>query len=72
MKKMIGIAALVLALSPFAQAQTSSMGVEGHPDARNDRQPETSSAREPVLHKGHHDAKKVNHVKHHSAVSKVK
>lgn len=72
MKKMIGIAALVLALAPFAQAQTSVRGVEGHPDARNDRQAETSSVREPVLRKGHHVAKKVRHVKHHSAASKAK
>ncbi|WP_139217255.1 hypothetical protein [Collimonas sp. OK607] len=41
MKKLFGIAALLFALTPFAQAQNSGDPLAGHPDARNDRQMET-------------------------------
>jgi len=55
MKKILGIAALILAFTPFAQAE----GLPGHEDARNDRQMESFDA------PAHHVAKRVHHVKHH-------
>lgn len=51
MKKLLGVAALILAFSPFAQAQ----GLSDHPDARNDRRMESEHAA--VVHR-HHVAKK--------------
>ncbi len=51
MKKLFGIAALLLALTPFAQAQNSGDPLAGHPDARNDRKVETTK-QEPVKHHG--------------------
>jgi hypothetical protein len=58
MKKLLGIAALILAFSPFAQAQ----GLPGHPDARNDRHVEMF--REPA-HRPHAAVKKhKRHMKH--------
>ncbi|NMM09496.1 MAG: hypothetical protein HHJ16_04400 [Polaromonas sp.] len=71
MKKLIGIAALVLAFTPFAQAQTNTGALAGHPDARNDRQVE-APVRGNTMHKGSAGAKKVQHVKHHRRVSKAK
>jgi hypothetical protein len=45
MKKLLGIAALMLAFSPLAHAQ----GYPGHPDARNDRRVEEYSNRRDVV-----------------------
>jgi hypothetical protein len=74
MKTLLGIAALILAFSPLAQAQNTGAGLAGHPDARNDRQMESPAHRtaaprlkhlhhakhHPVTH--HHDS---HHHKHH-------
>lgn len=66
MKKLLGIAALILAFSPFAQAQ----GLPGHPDARNDRnggammQKDRDSAK-PVRHAKRHPMKRHHVVKKH-------
>ncbi|HWW07114.1 hypothetical protein [Collimonas sp.] len=62
MKKLFGIAALLLALTPFAQAQNMGDPLAGHPDARNDRQVETAK---PEAAKHHGKA-----VKHHAKVEK--
>ena len=62
MKKLFGIAALLFALTPFAQAQNSGDPLAGHPDARNDRQMETHPGdykREPAKH--HRKAPKKHH-----------
>ncbi|MDB5990722.1 MAG: hypothetical protein JWQ10_2125 [Herbaspirillum sp.] len=59
MKKLLGIAALMLAFSPFAHAQ----GYPGHPDARNDRHVEEYSNRRDVVVK-RHPARRVVVVKH--------
>ena len=56
MKKLLGIAALMLAFSPFAHAQ----GYPGHPDARNDRRMEDNRDHHDVVVKRH----PVRHVKH--------
>lgn len=62
MKKLLSIAALLLAFSPFAQAQNGSLS--GHPDARNDRNA-VSSYSEHAVHKNHMGAKSRHHVKRH-------
>jgi hypothetical protein len=49
MKKLLGIAAIMLAFSPFAHAQ----GYPGHPDARNDRRVEEFNDRRVVVVKKH-------------------
>ena len=47
MKKLLSMLALLLAISPVAHAQDApmrpqpGMGLEGHPDARNDRRQES-------------------------------
>lgn len=44
MKKLLSMLALLLAFAPAAYAQDRpqpGMGLEGHPDARNDRRPES-------------------------------
>ncbi|AMP16252.1 hypothetical protein [Collimonas pratensis] len=47
MKKLLSVLALLLAIAPVAHAQNEprraepGMGLEGHPDARNDRRPES-------------------------------
>ena len=64
MKKLFGIAALLLAFTPFAQAQNSGDPLAGHPDARNDRQVEPAK-QEPVAH--HRKP-----VKHHRQVEQKK
>ena len=56
MKNLLGIAALMLAFTPFAHAQ----GLSGHPDARNDRQRERVVVMHPAHHAIHH-----HHVKRH-------
>lgn len=61
MKKLLGMALLALAFSPFAQAQTSE-ALAGHPEARNDRQAE-SSTRTTATKKAKLGAKKVRHAK---------
>ncbi len=38
MKKLLSLAALLIAFSPLAQAQERSLGLTHHPEARNDRQ----------------------------------
>jgi len=68
MKKLLGIAALILAFSPLAQAQNNSDALSGHPDARNDRQMESHDRRTVV----HHDRKRVKHVRHAKPVHHVK
>lgn len=64
MKKLLGIAALILAFTPFAQAQNGGEGLTGHPDARNDRPVQSQDSRTTLHHK-HDGAKHVRHVKHH-------
>ncbi|AIY39192.1 hypothetical protein LT85_0032 [Collimonas arenae] len=59
MKKLLGIAALLVAFAPFAHAQSDAASVlAGHPDARNDRT--TAEAAAPAKHmkKAHHKAAK--------------
>ncbi|SDX20257.1 hypothetical protein SAMN04515617_10229 [Collimonas sp. OK242] len=51
MKKLFGIAALLFALTPFAQAQNSGDPLAGHPDARNDR-PVEAAKQAPAKHHG--------------------
>lgn len=63
MKKLFGIAALLLALTPFAQAQNSGDPLAGHPDARNDRSVEASK-QEPVKHHGKVVKKQHHRVEH--------
>lgn len=67
MKKILSIAALILAFSPLAQAQNNGEGLSGHPDARNDRQMESQDRGNTVHHRVKHvrHAKQVRHVKHH-------
>lgn len=62
MKKLLGIAAVLLAFTPFAQAQNMGDPLAGHPDARNDRSPQSYEGRT-VEHKKHHDKK--HHAKKH-------
>jgi hypothetical protein len=57
MKKLLTIAALLLAFSPFANAQVFS-----HPDARNDRRPEM--VRGPVHHARHAPPHRRHHMRH--------
>lgn len=64
MKKFLGIAAFLLAFSPFAQAQNGDGGLSGHPDARNDRSEATSHSGH-VMHKTHVMTKSRHHVKRH-------
>jgi hypothetical protein len=54
MKKLLGIAALILAFSPLAQAQNNGAKLSGHPDARNNQ-----DGAKHMRHVKHH------HVKHH-------
>lgn len=61
MKKLLSIAALVLAFTPFAHAQ----GLAGHEDARNDRRVEELHDRAVVKHRHHVAVKHMRHVKHH-------
>lgn len=68
MKKLLGIAALILAFSPLAQAQNSGAGLAGHPDARNDRQMEPhdhGSTTHRMKHMHHHKHHPVTHHHHH-------
>ena len=65
MKKLLGIAALILAFTPFAQAQNNGSGLAGHPEARNDRQSESHP--HAVPHHKHH-ALHHHHAKHHNMV----
>lgn len=67
MKKLLGIAALILAFSPFAQAQNGGEGLAGHPDARNDRNM-VSQDRGTMAHHDQDGAKHVRHVKRHHHV----
>ncbi|MFC5474934.1 hypothetical protein [Paraherbaspirillum soli] len=73
MKKLLGIAAIILAFSPLAQAQGND-ALAGHPEARNDRPAAESYEHAPVAHKAHKGAKhvaKVKHqVKHHHKAAK--
>ncbi|AMO99983.1 hypothetical protein CAter10_2312 [Collimonas arenae] len=65
MKKLLGIAAVLLAFTPFAQAQNMDNPLAGHPDARNDRTPQSYEGRtvEHKKHDRHHEkAKKHHHV----------
>ncbi|MEO6917851.1 MAG: hypothetical protein ABI171_02220 [Collimonas sp.] len=41
MKKLLSILTLLLAVTPVVYAQDRPMGLEGHPDARNDRRSES-------------------------------
>lgn len=58
MKKLLAVAALILAFSPFAQAQ----GLSDHPDARNDRRMESEHA---AAVQRHHAVQKRMKMKHH-------
>ncbi len=64
MKKLIGIAALILAFTPFAQAENNMGEMPGHADARNDRQVE-SHDRGAIQRSDHVDARHVRHAKPH-------
>lgn len=68
MKKLLGIAALILAFTPFAQAQNNGSGLAGHPEARNDRQPEPQAHAVPhdMRHAMHHHHAKHRHMMHHA------
>ena len=67
MKKLLGIAALVFAMSPMAQAQsTVSSALTNHPEARNDRPAEAMTTSTGMMHK-HHMAKHHHHHHHHHA-----
>ena len=66
MKKLLGIAALILAFSPFAQAQNDGAGLPGHPDARNDRNM-ASQDRGTIVHHDQVGAKHMHHAKRHHA-----
>lgn len=66
MKKLLSIAALILAFSPLAQAA----GLPGNPDARNDRNVASHDSGAMMHHhkngaKHMHHAKHVHHMKHH-------
>jgi hypothetical protein len=58
MKKLLSMLALLLAITPVVYAQNEPMrqqpgvGLEGHPDARNDRRPESfyEGNRRPTTH----------------------
>lgn len=62
MKKLIGIAALMLAFSPLTHAQGKNDALSRHPDARNDRQSSEMHDRAPV------QRARMHHVKHHRVV----
>jgi len=66
MKKIIGIAALIMACSPFAQAQDNGDLLSRHPDARNDRQPAELRDSPVAMRPSTHHVK--HHVKHHRVV----
>ena len=66
MKKLLGIAAFILAFSPFAQAQNGGEGLAGHPDARNDRNM-TSQDRGAMVHHEQDGVQHMRHVKRHHA-----
>lgn len=57
MKKLLGVAALLIAFAPFAQAQDSSGVLASHPDARNDRPAAEAAAPAKHVKKAHHKAK---------------
>lgn len=59
MKKLLSLAALLLACIPGAYAQNNGAGLAGHPDARNDRQMESVQRSEK-----HGGAKGMHHKKH--------
>jgi hypothetical protein len=63
MKKLLGIAALCLAFTPFAHAQDRDMRPEGHPDARNDRTMESTDRRDNAR-RSSHAVKQMHHPKH--------
>ncbi|NMM38492.1 MAG: hypothetical protein HHJ09_13505 [Glaciimonas sp.] len=70
MKKLLGIAAFILAFSPLAQAQNSGAGLAGHPDARNDRNGASNYSMTPTHSdrmgaKPMHHAKPMHPAKHH-------
>lgn len=64
MKKLLSIAALILAFSPFAQAQNGGAGLAGHPDARNDRNM-ASQDHGAMVHHDQDGAKHMRHAKRH-------
>jgi hypothetical protein len=65
MNKLLSTAALLVAISPLAQAQvTINQNLGDHPDARNDRPVETRS--DAMTTKHHHRiAKHQHHQRHH-------
>jgi Ni/Co efflux regulator RcnB len=66
MKKLLSIAALLLAFGPFSQAQAAPEELGAHPDARNDRQQEMhESHHAAVAHSRHHKARHHHHAKKH-------
>lgn len=67
MKKLLSIAALILAFSPLVQAQNSGAGLPGHPDARNDRNGASNYSGAPV-HNDRMGVKPMRHAKpkHHA------
>jgi len=55
MKQLFAVAALILALTPLAQARTEALA--GHPEARNDRAA--------LIVTNHPHARHLHHVRHH-------
>ncbi|MFJ2989503.1 hypothetical protein ACIPF8_16675 [Collimonas sp. NPDC087041] len=53
MKKLLGIAALLLAFTPFVHAQNMDNPLANHPEARNDRTPESYDRHRAPEHKRH-------------------
>ncbi|MDR3454253.1 MAG: hypothetical protein P4L96_15905 [Rhodoferax sp.] len=60
MKKLLALAAFILAFAPLAQAQDA--GPYGHPEARNDR---SMQSMERDMHQHRAPAKHMRHMKHH-------
>lgn len=69
MKKLLSIAALILAFTPVAQAQNTPEALAGHPDARNDRSMATQD-RGTIGPQRHAGAKKVRHGMRHRQAKK--
>ena len=69
MKLSLTIAALLLALAPFAQAQGTSPTLTAHPDARNDRPAESTaiSGKHHVGEKAVKHGKARHHRRHHAS-----
>ncbi|CAN5422749.1 hypothetical protein BH11PSE11_BH11PSE11_01600 [soil metagenome] len=72
MKKILGIAALILAFSPLANAQSKSDLLASHPGARNDRNPSELRERASTRAQRHHVKHRVTKHPHRIARHPVK